>query len=157
MPIEHLPSTWRPSARRLRRWAMTDSMAALILGCGALLRGCSYIPGVLGAPPSSGSHPAEMTLPIGVWGWVWIAAGVACVLSSLAPLPRTRAVALSVGVALHVMWGGSFLAATWAGESPRSWVSAISYCMVAALVLWAVWRGKRGDMPMAREMGGANE
>ncbi|AZA08687.1 hypothetical protein [Corynebacterium pseudopelargi] len=157
MPIEHLPMRWRPAARRVRQWAMTDSMAALILGVGMLLRGCSYIPGILGAPPTGGSHPAEGTLPISAWGWVWITTGTACVVLAFVRAPRCEAIFLSIGVGLHVLWACSFLTAALSGESPRGWVSSLSYFMVAFLALWAIWRGKRGDAPMERDYKGGGE
>lgn len=146
MPILHLQPRWHPSARRLRNFLLTDATALLILGIGILFRGLSYTPGVFGPAPQSGSHPAEVMLPINAWAAVWIIAGVACIAAAFTRSEILDAVALGLGVALNVSWGTSFIAATAIGDSPRGWVSAVGYFSIAALVMWAVWRGKRGDV-----------
>ncbi|WP_301354970.1 hypothetical protein [Corynebacterium ciconiae] len=132
---------------------MTDSAVMIILGIGMILRGCSYVPVVLGAPPRSGSHPVEFILDIQQIGWAWIVIGLVTSVLAFMHHPRLDALFLGLAVGLHVMWGGSFVFATITGGSPRGWVSSISYFMVAAIVMWAVWRGKRGDMPSDREWG----
>ena len=65
--------------------------------------------------------------------------------------PVVDAVALGLGVALNIAWGASFIAATIIGDSARGWVSAVGYFSIAALVLWAVWRGKRGDVHLEED------
>ena len=148
MPILFLPARWHPPARRLRNFLLTDATALLILGIGILFRGLSYAPGVLGPAPQGGSHPAEVMLPINAWATVWIIAGVACIAAALTRSEVLDAVALGLGVALNIAWGVSFIAATIIGDSARGWVSAVGYFSIAALVLWAVWRGKRGDVDL---------
>lgn len=146
MPILFLPARWHPPARKLRNFLLTDATALLILGIGILFRGLSYTPGILGPAPQSGSHPAEVMLPINAWAAVWIIAGVACIAAAFTRSEILDAVALGLGVALNISWGVSFIAATAIGDSPRGWVSAVGYFSIAALVMWAVWRGKRGDV-----------
>lgn len=138
MPIEHLPARYRPTARRVRAWLMTDSTAILVMGIGILLRGFSYLPSVLGAPPPPGTHPAELSLPMPVWGVIWVSVGSACIVSAFVRAWIIDALALAAGVMLYVGWGSSFLIASISGHSPRGWVSAIGYFSVAILVLWAV-------------------
>ena len=151
MPVLFLPARWHPPARRLRNFLLTDATALLILGIGILFRGLSYAPGVLGPAPQGGSHPAEVMLPINAWAAVWIISGVACVVAAFTKSPVVDAVALGLGVALNIAWGASFIAATIIGDSARGWVSAVGYFSIAALVLWAVWRGKRGDVDLESE------
>ena len=43
---------------------------------------------------------------------------------------------------------GTMMWMTIIGDSARGWVSAVGYFSIAALVLWAVWRGKRGDVDL---------
>ena len=155
MPIERLPPRCQPWARRARAWLMTDSTAVLVLGVGILMRGFSYLPDIFGLPPTPGTHPAEMSLPMPVWGIVWVTVGVACIISSFVRAWMVDAIALAAGTMLYVGWGSSFLISTIIGSNPRGWVSAIGYFSVAILVLWAVWRGKRGDLPKTGE-GGAH-
>ncbi|AHI21616.1 hypothetical protein PBI_COLLEEN_26 [Corynebacterium phage Colleen] len=147
MPIERLPPRLIPFARRLRAWAMTDSFAILILGIGIIFRGVSYLPGVLGSPPPPGSHPAESSLPMPVWGVIWLVVGVICIISSITRSTIVDVIALCSGVMLNAGWGMSFVFASLEGVSHRSWVSSVGYFSVVILVVWAVWRGKRGDIP----------
>lgn len=151
MPIERLPPSIQPAARRARRWLMTDATAILVMGIGILLRGFSYLPIVLGDPPPAGTHPAELSLPMPVWGVIWLSVGSACIVSAFVRTWIIDALALAAGVMLYVGWGSSFLIASLIGHSSRGWVSAIGYFSVAILVLWAVWRGKRGDLPKTGE------
>ena len=90
-------------------------------------------------------------LPINAWAAVWIIAGVACVVAAFTKSPVVDAVALGLGVALNIAWGASFIAATIIGDRARGWVSAVGYFSIAALVLWAVWRGKRGDVHLEED------
>lgn len=147
MPIEHFPPRLRSPAASVRQWAMTDSFAILVLGVGIIFRGVSYLPFVLGSPPPPGSHPAEASLPMPWWGAIWVSVGVVCLASALTRSRLIDLIALCAGVMLNAGWGMSFIVASAEGFSPRGWVSAIGYFSVVVLVVWAVWRGKRGDLP----------
>lgn len=143
MPIDHAPRAWRPWLYRVRRWALTDAPALVILGVGLILRGVSYIPSLVGESPSS--HPAEEFFPIQVWGVIWIAAGLACLAATV--WERAAPAAIGAGVGLHAIWAMSFVADAIAEHSPRGWLPAVSYASVALLVIWAVWRGSREEIP----------
>ncbi|PLV98749.1 hypothetical protein BRL53_08940 [Corynebacterium ulcerans] len=152
MPIERLPTSVQPTARRMRAFLMTDSTAIIILGIGILARGLSYLPIVLGPPPSRGSHPAEGLLPIEAWGLVWVIVGILCLLAAFTKQQVLEVLALCAGVALDCLWGFSFIqGAIIAGQGSRLWVSSIGYFSIVALVMWAVWRGKRGDIPLSED------
>ena len=155
MPIERLPQSIQPAARRVRAWLMTDATAILVMGIGILLRGFSYLPIVLGDQPPVGTHPAVLSLPMPVWGVIWVSVGIGCIAAAFVRTWIIDALALAAGVMLYVGWGSSFLISTISGHSPREWVSATGYFSVAILVIWAVWRGKRGDIPETSE-GGAH-
>ena len=143
MPIQYLPASVKPTAYRLRGWALTDAPALLVLGTGLLLRGMSYLPHFVGDSPSS--HPAEGFFPIHVWGAIWIVVGLACLVATV--WDRVAPVAIGAGVGLHAIWAMSFLADSIIEQSPRGWIPAVSYASIAILVMWAVWRGSREIIP----------
>lgn len=147
MPIEHLPPSVRPAARRVRDWARTVGPALLILGAGAIARGISYTP-LLMSEHARQAHPVEGTLPMGVWAWVWIIAGAAAVVAAW--WPRAAPVAVGACVGLNLLWGGSFIADAIAESSVRGWLPAVGYLSIAALVLWGVWFAL-GERKVSRE------
>lgn len=147
MPIEHLPERMKPGARRARDWALGIGPALIVLGAGALARGISYTP-LLMSETAQRAHPVEGTLPMGVWAWVWIFAGVATVFAAW--WPRIAPVAVGAGVGLNLLWGASFIADSIATHSARGWLPAVGYISVALLVWWAVWRGSR-EPALSRE------
>lgn len=148
MPIEHLPPRIRRPVERLRDGLMTDGTALVILGAGLVARGISYSP-IAGPGPSG--HPAESWVPMDTWSIVWVAVGVLCLASAARPRSISAALALGAGVALHLLWGTSF---AWQSleDHSRAWVSSIGYFMIAALVLWSVWRGSRTDIRLREEV-----
>lgn len=140
MPIEHLPASVRPSARRVRDWALGIGPALIVLGVGALARGVSYTP-LLMSETAQRAHPVEGTLPMDTWAWIWIAAGVAAMVAAW--WPRAAPVAVGAGVGLNLLWGGSFIADAITEGSVRGWLPAVGYISIALIVWWAVWRGSR--------------
>lgn len=148
MPIDHLPPPLRRPATRLRDTLLTDATALIILGAGLIARGISYSD-VAGPGPSG--HPAESWLSMGTWSLIWVSVGVLCI--GIAPWHRsiTAALALGTGVALHLLWGLSFLWDSWHG-SDRSWVSSIGYFMIVGLLAWSVWRGSRTEIRVREEV-----
>lgn len=143
MPIQYLPASVQPTAYRLRGWALTDAPALVILGIGLLLRGVSYMPHLVGDSPSS--HPAEGFFPIQVWGVIWAAVGIACLVATV--WERAAPAAIGAGVGLHAIWAMSFVADSIIDHSPRGWLPAVGYASTALLVMWAVWRGSREIIP----------
>ena len=140
MPIEHLPERMKPGVRRVRDWALSIGPALIVLGAGALARGISYTP-LLMSETAQRAHPVEGTLPMGVWAWIWIAAGVAAIVAAW--WPRAAPIAVGAGVGLNLLWGASFITDALIEGSARGWLPAVGYLSVAVLVWWAVWRGSR--------------
>ena len=149
MPIDHLPRRWQPPLERLRGFLLTDATALLILGVSILLRGVSYIPHEIGGRIDT--HPAEGALPISVWAVVWIGVGVLCLVAAPWHEGPVAAVALGLGIGLNALWAASFFTATITGEMSRGWVTGTGYATVALVVLWGVWRDKRGGALPSRE------
>lgn len=147
MPIDHLPDGMKPAAYRVRDWALTVGPALLILGVGAIARGISYTP-LLMSDYARQAHPVEGTLPMGVWAWIWIAAGVTAVVA--ARFSRAAPVAVGACVGLNLLWGASFIADAIVEQSARGWLPAVGYLSIAALVLWGVWC-VRGERKISRE------
>lgn len=140
MPIEHLPERVKPSARRVRDWALGIGPALIALGVGAIARGFSYTP-LLMSEHAQQAHPVEGTLPMSAWAWVWVAVGMASIVAAW--WPRIAPMAVGAGVGLNILWGGSFIADALIKGSARGWLPAVGYLSVAMLVWWAVWRGNR--------------
>lgn len=126
----------RKTIERLKLFCLSDGVALLVLGLGILARGISYIPD----DGKSVSHPAEAALPMSVWAGVWIGVGLACIVTARWAESPAAAVALGVGVGLNLLWAGSFLAVSLTGDTPRGWVSAVSYLSISVLVVWSTWR-----------------
>lgn len=148
MPIDHLPTKYQPAARWLRAWCMGDAPALIILGLGILARGTSYLPPFM-SPHAQASHPAEGALTMPAWGVVWIIIGALCLVAAW--WERAAPLAVGAGVGLNVLWGLSFIADSIVEGSSRGWVPAVGYLSIAALVMWAVWRGSRESMPGREE------
>lgn len=140
MPIEHLPPRMRPPARKVRDWALTIGPALVILGVGAIARGVTYLPALM-SEHAQRAHPVEGTLPMGVWAWVWIVAGVVAVV--VAWWQPAAPLGVGLGVSLNIIWGCSFITDAIIRHSARGWLPAVGYISIALLVLWAVWRGAR--------------
>lgn len=125
--------------RRLKLFGLSDGVVLLVLGLGNLARGVSYIPD----DGRSVSHPAEAALPMEVWSVIWVAVGLACIVTVYWAESPAAAVTLGAGVGLNLLWAGSFLASSLTGYMPRGWVSAVGYISVSVLVMWSTWRSSK--------------
>ena len=152
MPIDHFPERIRPGAYRLRGFLMTDASALLILAAGCLAGGVGYLQGDQ-VPMLATTHPAERLMLPQTWGVIWLGVGLLCILAAWSRSLPVEMAALATGVGIHILWGSSYFAQCIMGGDPHAWISAISFWMVASLVAWAVWRGKRGDVSFPKEGG----
>ncbi|CAB0673521.1 hypothetical protein FRC0268_00276 [Corynebacterium diphtheriae] len=153
MPIEHLPKKMQPVALRARAFLMTDSTALLLLAVVQVAVGVYYLPDVLG-DPLQWQRPAEMIMPITAWAWVHIVVGIICGAAAFTDRCHADIIALAIATALNLSWASSLLAASVEHDKSVLWlVASLIFCMTAS-VMWAVWRGKRGDIPLVEENGG---
>lgn len=143
MPIDHLPPRLRSPATRLRGFLMTDAGVMIILGGMMLLRGISYID--VGAEQLY--HPADIALPLVIPGSIWTLTGVWLLVASRWQATAFGRAALATGVSVLALWGGLFLFSPPAAFSQRG----VLYLGLAAMVIWAVWRGKRGEIRVREE------
>ena len=133
-----------PSLKQARRFASTDGAGLAILGTLATFRGLAYTPLATTASVRS-SHVMESWMPLWAWSGVWLIIAAICVYGAFRWRGRVAGLALGMTVGLHFLFGASFLWGTISGESPRGWVSALSYLTIAALAVWAFARGRRED------------
>ena len=144
MPIEHLPPVTRPWAERLRDWLLTDAGLMLILGVMMIVRGVAY--SNLGQEGLY--HPADVFMPRWVAAGVWLGVGSSLLVSSVRQSSLLARVSLSAAVATLALWGMIFMLAPPAAFSQRG----IVYLSFAMLVLWASWRGRRGEIRIREEL-----
>lgn len=92
--------------------------ALVIVASGAVARGVAYI----GSPTTGGLTTfVDAVVPLHVWSFVWITAGV-CLVSGIWHRVVAR-YALAFTATLWATWGLSFMWATVAGDAPRGWVT----------------------------------
>ncbi len=106
----------------------------LVLGVAALAQGAGYM------LSSKSSLPPALDLlgPIGVWGALWVAAGIWSVWQALTPPQRNRDVWPMVGVL--TLWAGAYfsywlIVGIFDGEWTRSWTAAVAWGSLAGLVI----------------------
>ncbi|CAB0634217.1 hypothetical protein ACQQ7I_05170 [Corynebacterium diphtheriae] len=109
----------------------------LILATSAMLRAWSYAPWQVDQQRRPVHWLESLTTPM-VWGGVW--AGIAFMLVVAIFCHRLIPIAVGLVVSIHAAWCLSFTWQTLIGESPRAWVTAISYGSTSLLVLWTFSR-----------------
>lgn len=138
MPIDHFPARWQPPLERLRCILMSDAGVMIILGVAMITRGVSYF--------NLGSvilfHPVDLLLPIWIDATMWIGLGSTLLVASRWHSSQFGRITLAVSTGLIAMWGLLFLFAPPAQFAQRG----IMYLAIAAIVIWSVWRGKRGEI-----------
>lgn len=104
--------------------------ALAIVSAGAIARGVAYVD-----QPSTGglTHFIDALVPLHVWAFVWIAAGVTV---SVGVWHRVIArYALAFTAMLWGIWGLSYMSATLFGDSSRGWVTGALILNVAGLTI----------------------
>lgn len=135
---------------RAERFVRSDAMGLLILAVATIARGVSYLRPFVN-PDRDPAHWLEGLLQPTLWAWVWIAGGLLALASCF--IDRLQPAALGITVGLHTAWAFSFIGGTMTGDSPRAWVSAISYITILALSLWAFGRGQREEIAIKHPRG----
>lgn len=144
MPIEHLPRRVQPPLRRLRDWLLTDATLYVILGTLMISRGVAawVIDDITVVP-----HPGGGLLTAEGWAVLWLVLGVACLLVTPWHTTRAGAVVLSVTTSVLLLWGLGYLMYDPAQFTYRG----VLYIGFAVTILWAVWRGRRGQVTITKE------
>ncbi|EEW50411.1 hypothetical protein HMPREF0290_0859 [Corynebacterium efficiens YS-314] len=122
---------------------MTDAGVMLILGVTMIIRGISYW--------SLGAHvlvnPLDTSLPSAMTSGWWISVGVALVVASKWQATAPARVILMLGIGTLAAWGSLFLFAPPAAFAQRG----IVYLALATVIVWSVWRGRRGEVRVRTE------
>lgn len=134
MPIEKLPVRYRPAARSLRDWLMTDNGLLLILTLFCAMRSVGY---TRLEDKTLLQHtlelPNDWISPI-----IWTALTVLCALSAALPhCNRLENVALSAAVGVIALWGMLYIQSSPPGLFSRG----SAYITIALLVIYTLWRG----------------
>ncbi|MFE6126820.1 hypothetical protein ACFQ6Q_00885 [Streptomyces sp. NPDC056437] len=90
-------------------------------------------------------------VPLEVWGWLWIAAGLTAIVSAFLPEGRDWPGFLVLPL-MVLPWVISYLVAWWQGDFPRGWIAAALYgALAAGIFVVAGWREpprpKRAEPP----------
>lgn len=140
MPIDHLPIRLRSPAERIRAYLITDAGVMIILGISMIARGLSYL--------SLGQHVLVNPIDTHISPWVlaswWLIVGISLVVASWWQASAVSRIILMIGVSTLAAWGSAFIFAPPAAFSQRG----IIYLALAAVVVWSVWRGRRGEIRM---------
>lgn len=104
-------------------------IAALsVLSFGAISRGLAYV----NAPRTSYTTFVDAMVPLQVWAFVWICAGL-LLLAGIWHRVVARW-ALSFGGSLWAVWGLSFYLSWIIGDQSRAWVTAGGFITIAGLM-----------------------
>lgn len=132
-----------------RTWWGTDAAGLLICSAATIVRGVSYMTGVVDQDRRA-AHYLEGIFQPSVWGVVWIGIGIMCLIATVLPSLTSTCVGLAVGI--HAAWGTSFMAGQFFDDYlSRAWVSALSYYLICALILWAFGRGRATEVRITEE------
>src|SRR5262249_52293146 len=109
--------------------------------------------GQISSPPPDqrGLHLLLDRVPLQVWGWLWITAGVVAIVSAWMPQGADRFGFLALSL-MVLPWVLSYLFAWWQGIFPRGWIAAALYGGLAiGIMVVAGWseppRSKRAEPP----------
>ena len=138
--------------RAVRRFRRQLGRRGIILSCfGFIWTLIGYGQLVTPQPDQRGLKVLLAVMPLNVWGWCWIVAGVTALLCAWAPPGRDTAGFVSL-VLIVMPWMATYLAAWLLGAYPRGWVAAAIWAaLVVTILVVAGWpepaRQKRADPP----------
>lgn len=143
MPIDKLPARYRPLAQRVAEHLRTDSGLMIILGIVLIYRGVSYWH--LGEFVLV--NPLDIWLPVWLSSGYWISLGIALLASSWWHSSFMGRCLLTLTVMTLTSWGCAFLLSAPGTFGHRGSM----YLAMAALTIWSVWRGRRGEIRVRKE------
>lgn len=108
----------------------SDRAVLTVLGLFAILTAWFYTPAA--AASAAGMPVVEHYLPLPVWSAVWAVAGFIMLASVITG--RGRVVAVATASAVPLMWAAIYTWGWLLGESPRGYVTATTFLVIALLV-----------------------
>lgn len=100
------------------------------MAAAAIMRAWSYLEPGLTAPPNQLAFVGAL-IPVTAYAFVWLATGLTLILAVV--WARLMPIAVAAFVGMHLLWALSFISSWMFLNSPRAWVSAISYVTLAGL------------------------
>lgn len=110
----------------------------MILGVAMITRGLSYFD--LGSVVLF--HPVDLMFPIWVDATLWVGVGLVLIIAARWHSTMLGRMTLAASTGLIALWGFLFLFSPPAQFAQRG----VMYLAISLIVLWAVWRGKRGEI-----------
>lgn len=134
---------------------MVRRIALATLGVSSIVRGASYI-----GPYSPNESPAQLAfvdqaIPLSWYAVGWITTGLFAVLAVF--VRRLQSVGLSFAVFFNLLWACSFLLSWMFLDSPRAYLSAVSYLTIATLALCVGVLYERVTLPDPPEGGACHQ
>lgn len=128
----------RRVARRLGR--ALGRRGAILLSYGTVWTLYGFAQITSPQPDQRGLQPLIDRVPLTVWGWAWVTAGLVAVVCAWLP----QGIDWPAFLVLPLMvlpWMGSYLAAWLLGDFPRGWVAAAVWGAIAVpVIVVAGWR-----------------
>lgn len=115
-----------------RRGISPRGWGVVLMAAVCITRAWSYLEPGLTAPPNQLAFISEF-IPVTTYVFMWLGAGV--ILFSALFIRRALPWGMGLFAGMHLMWALSFTASWLILESPRAWVSAISYVGLAGMSL----------------------
>lgn len=126
----------------LGHWLRSGWCGMTILGLSVLARGLCYLPPVI---PEGHKIPAlETALPLQAWTALWLIIGTLTLLCAAGRRAMAPMVGMCIGV--HMLWACLYVGAWIMGNSPRGYITALSYVTISLIGLWAFGRGERTEV-----------
>lgn len=128
----------RRVTRRLGR--ALGRRGAILLSYGTVWSLYGYAQVASPASDQRGLTVATQWLPLTVWGWIWVTAGLLAIVAAF--MKQGADWFGFVGLALIVLpWVTSYLATWLLGDFPRGWVAAAVWAVIAIpVIVVAGWR-----------------
>ncbi|MFI6491202.1 hypothetical protein [Streptomyces sp. NPDC050564] len=128
----------RRIVRRLSR--LLGRRGAILLCYGVVWAIIGYGQITAPAPDLRGLRLLLQTMPLYVWGWLWVASGLIAIVSAWLPPERDWPGFLALPL-MVLPWTASYLIAWIIGDFPRGWLASVVWGAIAAPVLVvAGWR-----------------
>lgn len=130
-------------------WFHSDNAGVAMTGIAYIAHAGTYF-GLLVPPTDWPAHVLEELASRPVWGAIWALTGVFCLIASF--WSRLLPAAVGLAVSLGGLWGLSWAAEAVFEHQSRHASSAVGWLLVTALIVWAMSRGRVGEVRLAERV-----